>query len=267
MATDNYISGTEAGRLILEDLALRYYQSSKGQNPDGNLSLERKAELVNSLTEPEDIVQYNNYRYVHEHLARAAIDFNSHRKNAEAAFWRMLFILEAVRRPDGRMQALRPLFAPPQKTSKTPPILATPSLFPDPLENPADDVFRGEMAEMLFALLKSWRFSLREAAAVKTAINLLAEYVKIPKIKYMAADLDDGAAPRLATLAREAALDVRPDSLARARLDRFAEMAAEITPESLKPTAQAVRRGRKALGFKTVQGGMADFYALLLDEI
>ena len=88
VARQQKLLGEEVGRLVLRDLAI-VHQNTRELRNETTMTPAEKANLVNSLTDPAEVAAYNDFRYFHEFLSRAAISFNVQQQSAEARFWQI----------------------------------------------------------------------------------------------------------------------------------------------------------------------------------
>lgn len=234
--------GAEVGRLFIRDLVLAYQSPEGGPPPMGG---EDKARLVDGLTDPDEIAVFNEYRYVYEYLAKAAITCSLHRQTAQTAFWKMAFILMGFLYTDARdkLAVQRPLF--PEAGDFREEILT------------GERKRQGEsqLPELLFL----YEESLGEAGIIVTAVELLGELVRVPETRVIV-----GASASLLGQLKSLFEDVWAKLPARREaLGPFAERLRALTEADLRPRPAAVKRARQKISFQVVQGRIDDLYSLL----
>lgn len=85
------LTGAEVGRLMIADLVAAYKNAMKGKTDGlGFLNDEEKYHMVNALTGPTNIKQYNAYRDIHNFLANMPAIIQAYAMQAELYFWRLL---------------------------------------------------------------------------------------------------------------------------------------------------------------------------------
>ncbi len=84
------LTGAEVGRLMIADLVAAYKNAMKGKADGlGFLSDEEKSHMVNALTGPANIKQYNAYRDIHNFLTNMPAIIQAYAMQAELYFWRL----------------------------------------------------------------------------------------------------------------------------------------------------------------------------------
>ena len=237
--------GRRVGRLIIEDLVAVYLRAAGRPDAPPPMSAARKADLVDGLVNPEDVADFNDYRYVHEYLAKASISFTLHQQFAQTAFWKICFILSSLRYAQlaVRAQAPLPLF---------------PDSPPEPAAAPGRNVF-GDMGDQLEELLDDYLSARREAWVIRSTVELMGELVEVPDLGAILSNSKDDL-NELKLMVQEAQAELAEPC---PPLEAVADKLRNLTPAKLKPRPAAIRQARQRLGFKVVQGHVEDFYRLL----
>lgn len=295
-APDEQLSGLEVGRLILRDLAKAYENLAQGGPEQGLLTDQKRLELVAGLRGPEEIHQFNQFRYLHEYLTRANLAFAAHRQTASACFWQIRYYLQALRErlsEHDRLWSLRlltrkqhrsrnkeigPLFQ--EETASGPPVAVLEPQAEETLAAYIDE--RGgfkenalqkarfqeaapEWAEILSRLpqaLKEYKQAVREELVIEAAVEIISRFVEVPEMKSLIGrvDLEEFATLNLALgQAAEWPLDIGDPAAE-------AELKAALVPldlAALAPSEAARRQARRNVDFTTVQGQIKTFYHCL----
>lgn len=247
-------TGDEVGRMMLEDLVLSYRYTLTPDNPalPPLLTDEQKTTLVNALKTPEDILRYNEYRYVHEYLLNAQMFILLQSRSADVKFWQLYPQLELLRAAEEERTAflrdsphdIRPTYL--QQFYRA-------------------DAFLARYAAPTAEDLAQYREYLRMWFAVQTAIDLLGDLVGVPDLAILAPALNMQCLDMYNAIAAEIPPLIRRDDPAQQDTLR-AQISALLTPiqlADLTPTPPAIKLARAQLTFGSVQGGMQSLYALL----
>lgn len=242
---DEEAPGRRVGRLIIEDLAAVYLRAAGRPDAPPPMSAAKKAELVDGLVNPEDVADFNDYRYVHEYLAKASISFTLHQQFAQTAFWKICFILSSLRYAQLAVRAQAPL-----------------PLFPEapaePAAAPGRNIF-GDMGDNLEELLEDYLSARREAWVIRTTVELMGELVEVPDLGAILTNTKDDLS-ELKLMVQEAQAELAEPY---PPLEAVADKLRSLTPAKLRPRPAAVKQARQRLSFKVVQGHVEDFYRLL----
>ena len=300
----NKLTGKEVGRLVLRDLAVVHQNTREGRD-EPTLSAAEKAELVNALTEPAEVAAYNDYRYFHEFLSRAALTFNLHQQTAEAYYWQLCCGLEGLRLAErenahlltdlprimtrSQYDQARSLFNPsggegfgrgvavieadgfPEATYK----VGKDGRFQYPAPvwrqaNLAEKFLEGGPYALL--LLISYQDALKETLVVKVAVDLIARFLEVPELGNLVGEVDLAPAENLNRVMADLPGLIRrrgffSDERPEAELRaELAEVLRPIDVKKLKPTAQAKSKARRALDFSVARGQAEKIYAILRGE-
>lgn len=277
--------GLEVGRLILKDQARAYESLAQGGDGRGLLSDRERLELVDSLKEPEDIRQFNQFRYLHEYLTRAGLTRAVHRQTASACFWRLNHLVGLLEQPAGLrlmtgkqyrdyLDHPRPLFCARAEPPEGPMAILTAeaeaglAAFIDERgyfrEPPGFPVARPSLDHIWRSLpqaIDEYRQALKEQLVIETAVDLISCFVKVPEIKAIVGTVDVAELSALNNLLLRAA-QLAP-AAGPALTDLLVATLRPFRLEELAPTEAARRTARRMVGFATVQGNIEPFYQLL----
>ena len=300
----NKLTGGEVGRLVLRDLAVVHHNTREGRD-EPTLSPAEKADLVNALTEPAEVAAYNDYRYFHEFLSRAALTFNLHQQTSDSCYWQLCYFMETLRLAErenlhqlndlprimtrGQYDQARSLFNPsggegfgrgvaiveidgfPENTYK----VGKDGRF----QYPPPGWRQSKLAERFLdygghirLLLISYQEALKETLVVKTAVDLAARFLGVPELEYLVGEVDLLSAEILnRNMAELPGLIGRrgffPDERPEDELRaELGDLLRPIDVKKLKPTAQAKAKARRALDFSVARGQAERIYAILRGE-
>lgn len=296
------MTGEEVGRLIIKDLALIYKQAHEGGPEAALLSTEQKFELVNSLTEPAEVAAYNDYRYFHEFLSRAALLFNVHLQHSEACYWRLMRCLELIHLAEmenkywltlmprimttAQYEQSRNLFNPTggQDFGRGVALVEWPGFPPQTYkidksghyQYPIPSWREQHLLENYYSLkdeaatqLANYRTALKEALIIRATVDIAAHFLEMPDLTYLVDDVDLSQIDQLNQLMIELPQAIcrrglRPDEKSEQELQNdLREVLRPIDIKSLKPTAKARAKARRAMNFEVGRGHSEQFYAIL----
>lgn len=296
--------GRHIGRMMILDLARAFRNSVEGRGREGLLSEEHKADLINSLTEAEDILTFNDYRYVYEFLARTSLAFQLQAKTAEAAYWKLRALLDPLEQAETAYLRLARAFnlLPEEGEAKNPGRTKKPARLPTPLfpETPGAEetpeappagpaaarppaFFRRARLSPLglteeFLLSRGQEFkefreeyaqALRECYVLTETVRLIGEMVQVPDVAYSlaAVDLDpcrilNNIMAAIVRNIRRCGLYEGENTVGNLRAG-LGQIFLPLDPQSLRPTAAAIKKARRLMDFTIVQGRTETLYAAL----
>lgn len=89
------ITGEEIGRLMIKDLIVQYENILQGK--DGELLADNEKDiLVDKLNTREDIMIYNEFKYIHDFVVSIPIRYELSKAVLERDFWKLYYLLRAV---------------------------------------------------------------------------------------------------------------------------------------------------------------------------
>ena len=302
------LSGEEVGRQVLQDLAavhINVRRARLGQELLPAMDPADKAALVNSLTEPADIAAYNDFRYFHEFLSRAALYFNVHQQNADASYWEIIARLELLRLAEAenygmllempqimtrsQYERARNLFSPAGALDFGRGVaLVETEGFPEgvyPLNRqgkflyPVPDGRRIRLAEHFLrdgqefaATVASYRAALKEALVIKAAFEIFAKFLDVAELADMLREPDlEQVRVVNEIMADTPGMIVRrgldPDERPEAELRaELAELLRPISLKNLRPSARLKAQAARALDFSVARGNSEKIYEILRRE-
>lgn len=286
-AADGQPSGLDVGRLILRDLAKAYENMGQGLLTD-----QERLELVENLRGPEEIYQFNQFRYLHEYLTRANLAASVHRQTASACFWQIKYCLELLRKQPALSDPLSSLRLLTQKQYKNqrkkkcplfqedggvPQAVLVPEAeellatyidergyfkADDPLTRPEKAARGVEEIKNLPQAIMEYKQAVRETLVIEAAVEIISQFVEVPEIRGLVGWLDLEEFKALNLALRQTA--GQPFDLGDSAVE--SELKAALTPfklATLTPSESARRKARQAVDFSTVQGHIETFYHLL----
>ena len=298
------LTGVEVGRLVLQDLA-RVHQNSREGRQERTMTTGEKANLVNALTDPSEVADYNDFRYYHEFLSRLAITFNVYQQSADARFWQLFCALDNLRLAErenahiltllprimtrGQYDQARSLFNPSggEGFGRGVAVIETAG-FPDDtykvgkngqFQYPVPTWRQPYLAERFLEpdsefslLLLSYRATLKEVLVVKTAVDLIARFLQVPELSDLVGEVDLAPAETLNRMMGEIpSLICRRELFAGERSEEelragLAGLFRPIDVKKLKPSARAKAEARRVLDFSVARGQAEKMYKILRRE-
>lgn len=298
------LTGVEVGRLVLRDLAI-VHRNTRELRAEKILAPAEKANLVNALTEPAEVADYNDYRYFHEFLSRLAISFNVHQQSADARFWQIFCVLDGLRLAEkenahvllllprimspGQYEQARSLFNPSggEGFGRGVAVIETAGFaedtykigkngqfqYPTPAwrqEYMAEKVLENEIA--LTLVLGGFRETVREAMVIKTAVDIIGRFLEVPELSGLVGEVDLAPVETLnRVMAEVPELVVRRGLFAGERPEEelragLSELFRPIDLKRLKPSARAKAEARRVLDFSVARGQAEKLYKILRQE-
>jgi len=301
VARQQKLLGEEVGRLVLRDLAI-VHQNTRELRNETTMTPAEKANLVNSLTDPAEVAAYNDFRYFHEFLSRAAISFNVQQQSAEARFWQIFCVLDNLRlaeRENVHILTLLPRIMTKSQFERTRSLFGSSgekdfgrgaavvevSGYPEGtyktdrqgrFQYPSPVWRRPYLAEnvlthktMMALTLGAYEAAIRESLVIKAAVEITGLFLEVPELSRLVGEVDLEPVANLNLIMAEIpGLICRRDLFPGERPEEelraeLAELLRPLDVKKLKPTAKARARAKRAMDFSVARGNAEKIYKIL----
>lgn len=293
------MTGDEVGRAMIEDLVEAYKNLILGKGEKGLYTASEKLSMVNSLTNPEDIRRYNEYKYIHDYLNMAPAAYESYSKTCEVYYWRLYHMLKELMDAEVEYRNQRPLIMTREQYRRFLELNASDIDIPkahkgiavlEPLQvYPRDDIdekgdyvepepfWRANLSENFLSArggqareyISGIKEMLRECLARQAAVALVGEFIGIPDVSLLLNPVDINGIFELNHMMYAITGEIERRGLiegersAAVLKKRLKELLVPIDIDSLSPTKKAMEKAAEKLDFSTAQGGLEAFTALL----